>query len=197
MAIGYSAGYDNQPANSIIINAGNTALNAATASSFIAKPLRAANAAGFTNGASAAIMLYNSSSGEIGYSSSTTTTNKTFVINHPLDDTKHLVHACLEGPEAGVYYRGEGEIRNNSSVTILLPDYVDKLATSFTIQLTPIYSGKKIEQLYSSRVQNNSFTVYGENTSFYWLVHGKRGDINVEPYKVHTEVKGTGPYRWI
>jgi len=107
------------------------------------------------------------------------------------------VHACLEGPEVGVYYRGEGKITNNSSVTILLPDYVDKLATNFTVQLTPIYSGKKIEQLYSSRVQNNSFTVYGENTSFYWLVHGKRGDINVEPYKVHTEVKGTGPYRWI
>ena len=197
IAIGNSAGYDNQPPNSIIINAGNTPLNAATSSSFIAKPLRVANAAGFNSGGSAAIMLYNSSSGEIGYSSATTTTSKTFVINHPLDDTKHLVHACLEGPEAGVYYRGEGEIRNNSSVTILLPDYVDKLATSFTIQLTPIYSGKKIEQLYSSRVQNNSFTVYGENTSFYWLVHGKRGDINVEPYKVHTEVKGTGPYRWI
>ena len=40
---------------------------------------------------------------------------KTFIINHPLDDSKYLVHACLEGPEAGIYYRGDGEITNNES----------------------------------------------------------------------------------
>ena len=35
---------------------------------------------------------------------------KTFVIDHPDDENKYLVHVCLEGPEAGVYYRGKAEV---------------------------------------------------------------------------------------
>jgi hypothetical protein len=108
-----------------------------------------------------------------------------------------LVHACLEGSEAGVYYRGLGEITNDISTTILLPDYVKNLATHFTIQLTPIYSGKKIGTLNASKIENNSFNVYGENCEFYWLVQGKRVDIEVEPLKSSTIVKGSGPYTWI
>ena len=97
----------------------------------------------------------------------------------------------------GVYYRGKGEITTNKSTTIVLPDYVEKLATDFTIQLTPIYEGKKIEQLNASEVNNNSFKVYGESCKFYWLVQGKRKDINIEPLKSETIVKGNGPYTWI
>jgi hypothetical protein len=122
---------------------------------------------------------------------------KSFIINHPVDEAKYLVHACLEGPEAGVYYRGKGEILNNKYITINLPDYVENLATDFTIQITPIYCGKKIEQLYTSEVINNSFNVYGENCSFYWLVQGKRNNIEIEPLKSNVNVKGNGPYKWI
>jgi len=132
-----------------------------------------------------------------GVITSITTSAKSFVINHPDDENKYLVHACLEGSEAGVYYRGIGEITNNISATIHLPSYVRNLANSFTIQLTPIYSGKKIEQLYASKIENNSFNVYGENCEFYWLVQGKRCDIEVEPLKSSTIVKGNGPYTWI
>jgi hypothetical protein len=74
---------------------------------------------------------------------------------------------------------------------------VKKLATNFTIQLTPIYSGKKIEQIYASKINNNSFQVYGENTEFYWIVQGKRIDIEVEPVKNATQVKGSGPYLYV
>ncbi len=83
--------------------------------------------------------------------------------------------------------------------TIYLPDYVEKLATDFTIQLTPIYSGKNkiINQLLASEIENNSFNVYGDNCKFYWLVQGKRSDIEVEPLKSNVEVKGTGPYKWV
>ena len=35
---------------------------------------------------------------------------KTFIIDHPIDKNKYLVHGCLEGPEFGVYYRGKSEI---------------------------------------------------------------------------------------
>jgi hypothetical protein len=33
---------------------------------------------------------------------------KSFVIQHPINTNQYLVHVCLEGPEAGVYYRGKG-----------------------------------------------------------------------------------------
>jgi hypothetical protein len=78
-----------------------------------------------------------------------------------------------------------------------LPNYVKKLATDFTIQITPIYSGKNINQLYTSEVENNSFTVYGENCKFFWLVQGNRFNIEVEPLKNSVQVKGNGPYKWI
>ena len=123
---------------------------------------------------------------------------KTFVIDHPVNPEKYLVHACLEGPEAGVYYRGKGEIKNGSlSETIELPNYVSSFATDLTVQVTPIYNGK-INILNASEVENNLFTVYGESScNFNWVVYGKRSSINTEPYKNDVYVKGSGPYLWI
>jgi len=127
------------------------------------------------------------------------TGSKTFVIDHPIDKNKYLVHACLEGPESGVYYRGEGIILNNNFTTIELPYYVDKLASNFTVNITPIYDENTEENLNlkCSRVLNNKFNVYGKNCSFFWLVYGKRLPIEVEPYKSKINVKGDGPYTWI
>ena len=121
---------------------------------------------------------------------------KTFVIDHPTNAEKFLVHGCLEGPEAGVYYRGKGKITNNEFVEIELPHYVDKFASEFTIQLTPIYNDKLII-LNSSEVAQNKFRVYGENSSFYWIVYGNRHDIDVEPNKKDVNIKGSGPYLYI
>jgi hypothetical protein len=127
------------------------------------------------------------------------TGGKTFVIDHPIDKNKYLVHACLEGPESGVYYRGEGIISNNNFTTIELPNYVDKLASNFTVNITPIYHENAEENfnLKCSRVVNNKFNVYGKNCSFFWLVYGKRLELDVEPYKSKINVKGDGPYTWI
>lgn len=119
--------------------------------------------------------------------------SKTFVIDHPVYQDKYLVHACLEGPEAGVYYRGMGEIIDDDKTTIILPDYVCKFAKDFTIQITPIYNGKIIT-LNASEIIDNEFTVYGEQCKFYWNVYGKRFDIDVEPNKNDVEVRGQGPY---
>jgi hypothetical protein len=121
---------------------------------------------------------------------------KSFIINHPVDKNKYLVHACLEGPEAGVYYRGVGEIIDNKSVTIELPYYVDTFATDFTVQITPVYNGK-INIVNAGEVKNNLFTVYGDNCKFYWNVYGKRLNIDVEPLKSEVDVKGDGPYLYI
>ena len=127
---------------------------------------------------------------------------KTFVIDHPISDDKYLVHGCLEGPEAGVYYRGRSEITNNKNVVIQLPPYVSTLASNFTIQITPIYDEETeddSDNVYykTGIVKYNSFTVYGKNGSFYWLVQGTRCEINIEPFKENTIVKGEGPYKWI
>jgi hypothetical protein len=124
------------------------------------------------------------------------TSVKSFVIEHPTNTEKLLVHGCLEGPEAGVYYRGESEITNNTEVTIELPDYVDKLATNLTIQVTPIYNGK-VKTFNVSKVKDNKFTVYGENGEFFWTVIGQRLSFVVEPNKKDVIVKGDGPYKWI
>jgi hypothetical protein len=143
------------------------------------------------------LLMVDTGSGII-YNSSVTGSSdtKTFVIEHPTNDNKYLVHACLEGPEAGVYYRGKGEITNNEYVEIKLPHYAEKLAHDFTVQITPIY-GNKIVTLNSSEIENNAFKVYGENAKFHWTVYGNRHDINVEPDKDTVNVKGDGPYLYI
>lgn len=134
---------------------------------------------------------YDESNGQLYY-----TTAKTFVIDHPLDNSRLLVHACLEGPESGVYYRGTGQIYDNQSTDIVLPHYTDALATDFTVQVTPIYDGK-LHVLNASEVSHNQFTVYGDNCAFHWHVTGKRSDVIVEPLKTEVVVKGNGPYLYI
>ena len=121
---------------------------------------------------------------------------KTFVIDNPVNPDKYLVHGCLEGPEAGVYYRGRGEIVNGSSVSIQLPYYVSSFATDFFIQVTPIYNGN-INIFNTSELEHNKFTVYGDNGEFFWIVKGRRKELDVDPDKTDVEVKGDGPYLWI
>jgi hypothetical protein len=136
-------------------------------------------------------VIYDASTNSLSYN-----TSKSFVIDHPTDSNKYLVHTCLEGPEAGVYYRGTGKILNSQSVKIKLPHYVSTLAYDFTINITPIYDGK-IHILNAGMVDNNTFTVYGDNCEFFWTVFGKRFDINIEPVKTSVDVKGNGPYLYI
>jgi hypothetical protein len=106
----------------------------------------------------------------------------------------------LEGPESGVYYRGKGEIVNGTSVDVQLPAYVGALCpgTDFTVQVTHIYDGR-VKMFSASEVNlaTNSFRVYGENGRFNWLVHGKRFDIEVEPYKADVNRHGDGPYTYL
>jgi hypothetical protein len=185
IAIGFCAGLTNQSTNTIVLNASSGSLDTTHDNSLYIKPIR--SDVGNTNA-----LTYNIATGEIIYD-----TTKTFVINHPKDESKYLVHACLEGPEAGVYYRGTGTIADlESSVVVELPDYVDALATDLTVQVTPIYNGA-VRVLNASCVSNNKFTVYGDSGDFWWHVYGRRAAVVVEPKKSDVVVHGTGPYRWI
>lgn len=122
---------------------------------------------------------------------------KTFIIDHPQNNDKYLVHGCLEGPETGVYYRGKSEIINGESLIINLPNYVKDLAKDFTVNITGIYDGKLKIYNTSDVDDKGSFTVYGENGKFNWVVIGNRNDICVEPYKSEINIRGDGPYKYI
>ena len=92
--------------------------------------------------------MYDTTSNEICCSTLSTISSKTFVIEHPDDKDKYLVHSCLEGPEAGVYYRGSCEIDefeftddDNEIVyfkKIKLPKYVKNLAKDLTVNVSPL-----------------------------------------------------------
>jgi len=138
--------------------------------------------------------MYDPTGNEVCYSSATTTTNKTFVIDHPVDRDRYLVHACLEGPESGVYYRGKATIVNES-VLIALPGYVHKLAYDFTVNVTPI--GKPRMCSATEVEPDGTFIMYGDPGVYHWVVYGTRADIETEPFKKDTKVKGDGPYRYI
>ena len=180
--------------NTIMLNATDSVLTSTTSNAFYAKPIRSAPA-----GSTYRNLLYDLSNREIVYNGAQSCSEaKTFIIDHPDDPpNKYLVHACLEGPEAGVFYRGKGTIQNNHSATITLPQYVRKLAYDFTVQLTPIRtSPTKPTQLTSSKVIDGLFTVYGTNGSFFWLVYAKRQSIEPEMPKSTTNVYGDGPYKY-
>jgi hypothetical protein len=76
-------------------------------------------------------------------------TNKSFVINHPTKSGMKLRYGSLEGPENGVYVRGE---LNNSNI-IEVPDHWVGLVheDSYTVHLTPIGS---YAQLYVEKIEN-------------------------------------------
>ena len=97
---------------------------------------------------------------------------QTHIIN-PLNNT-HMIYYNLMGEENAIYFRGKGTIVNNESVIIHLPDYASNIAADFSIQITPIYCGKKTNTLATSEIENNEFTVYGKSTQFYWFVYGVR-----------------------
>jgi len=178
IAIGNLAGFSNTPANTIIFNATDISLNA-TVSGFYVSPIQ--TIAGTATGA----LNWNSTTGEmVQYS------GKTFVIEHPLDDEKYLVHACLEGPEVGVFYRGEGEIIDKY-VEIKLPEYTNNLASNFTVYVFSL-NGK----VSSTKVKNGKFKVFGSKGLFYYLVIGSRESIEVEPLKNNLKIKGSGPYTY-
>jgi hypothetical protein len=87
---------------------------------------------------------------------------KTFAVPHPTDEGKNLVHACLEGPENGVFYRGEVTTANGMA-EVTLPDYFDAL--TFTddrsILLTQVFEGdlQEFALLAATRVVGGKFRI--------------------------------------
>jgi hypothetical protein len=187
IALGSNAGTINQADNSIVINATGNPVENTVANSLVITPVRDASSSNNQ------LLMYNGT--EVVKSTLTTSSSsKTFVIPHPHEESKYLVHACLEGPESGVYYRGKSWIVSKS-IDVWLPDYTSKF-TDFTVQITPVWTGH-IRTLNCGEVYNGKFTVYGEKGPFHWVVQAKRSSICVEPSKADVTVLGDGPYRYI
>ena len=74
-----------------------------------------------------------------------------------------------------------------------MPNYTSKFY-DFTVQVTPITSTGAYRV---SEVVDGKFKIIGSNGKFFWLVHGSRQDITVEPNKSDIIVKGDGPYKYI
>ncbi|MCP4651940.1 MAG: hypothetical protein GY858_00950 [Candidatus Omnitrophica bacterium] len=105
---------------------------------------------------------------------------KNFEINHPTKPGKKLIHACIEGPEAGLYYRGRGKLKNGKAA-VKLPEYFEALARKKdrTIQLTA--RGPMPYVLSCSAIKDGKFIAYGSKKDgvFYWEVKAVRADVDV------------------
>jgi len=131
---------------------------------------------------------------------------KTFIIDHPVDKDKYLVHGTLEGPEGAVFYRGTASLKNGKT-QITLPNYFEALTRSegYTIQLTNVDGFDKlaVHKVNGSKINHGQFIVISDKANssqeFDWEVKAVRKDVApliVEPNKSDIDVYGDGPYKY-
>jgi len=110
---------------------------------------------------------------------------KGFDMHHPTKKGWRLAHACIEGPEVGVYHRGN--LKGNNYIE--LPEYWKGLVDSetITVQLTPIGVYQELYYEMSDwgtkiKVLNNQ----GGAVNCSYLVFGERKDLE----KLYVEYEG-------
>ena len=112
---------------------------------------------------------------------------KTFDMTHPTKgEGWRLSHACIEGPEIGVYYRGRLKGGLNK---IQLPDYWKGLvhSDSISVQLQPIGA---YQELFVEKIEWGTTIIVKNNLGgiidCYYHVYGERKDLN----PLHVEYEG-------
>lgn len=120
-----------------------------------------------------------------------TGTVKNFDIKDPRfdDGRKRLLHSTLEGPEVGVYYRGEAQLVNGRAI-ITLPPYFEALAReeNRTVLLTPEFEGEAdlICNVAASGVRGGEFMIRAFGVpdpsacvnKVFWEVKAERKDVD-------------------
>ena len=123
---------------------------------------------------------------------------KLFDMNHPSKEGYRLAHACIEGPEVGVYYRGRLRNRNVIELPYYWKDLVHK--ESISVQLQPIGAHQNIivkrwddEKVY---LQSNG----GIPIDCFYHVYAERKDVNAlvveyegETYEDRPDKDGNDP----
>jgi len=172
----------------------------------------AASVKGFTTGSDGGVFAFKYDSQHFGNTeqaiqiwNSSTRVFKTFIIDHPLDPARYLVHATLEGPEGSVFYRGSGQLQNGRA-EVVLPAYFEALtrAEGRTVILTNVdgFDRLAVQTRNGTRIAGGRFTVVSDNPAssqaFDWEVKAVRNDqppLVVEPLRSELQVGGFGPYR--
>jgi hypothetical protein len=126
------------------------------------------------------ITLYWDSNGNVRVRGYIAAETKFFRIDHPLKPDHELFHGCVEGPENGVYYRGEAQLVAGEA-RVLLPEYFEALTRKEgrTVQLTA--KGKQPFLLSYEDVADGAFRVCGTKSDgrFAWEVKAVRADVSV------------------
>jgi hypothetical protein len=145
---------------------------------------------------------------QMSWTSNGNSGTKTFVIDHPTDPDRYLVHATLEGPENAVYYRGSAHLHHGVA-EVSLPSYFEAATVSAgrTVLATPTFDSadEPVSGLAVSHVKNGAFVVRGVDKSnpeqaFDWEVKAVRADspaLVTEPKRADVAVHGDGPYRYL
>lgn len=148
---------------------------------------------------------YTSYSGNTRFQFSATSAEKSFVIPHPNDKQRYLVHTALEGPENGVRYRGQVQLKNGKAM-ISLPDYVAEFTDpeTATIHLQADNTGESLRVVYTKKkwLDKGTVRIESENPKsdefVSWTIQITRTDITplqVTPPKNLVHIDGIGPYK--
>jgi hypothetical protein len=99
-----------------------------------------------------------------------TATTKSFDIPHPTKENMRLRYGSLEGPENGVYVRG-----NTKNKVIELPDYWTGLVDESTITVTLTSIGK-FQKVYLEKIEDNKVYIGGRVKEISYVIFGERKD---------------------
>jgi len=131
---------------------------------------------------------------------------KTFIVDHPCEPERFLVHATLEGPEGAVYYRGTARL-SAGRAEIVLPAYFERFTRreGRTVLLTNIdgFDLIAVRTVDGEKIKNGILIVESSNPhstqAFDWEVKAVRADgpsLCAEPLRAEIEVAGFGPYTY-
>jgi hypothetical protein len=127
-------------------------------------------------------------------------TIKSFIIPHPDDRDRYLIHGCTESPHNGVEYWGTVQLDEYGHADVQLPSYFESLTArdGRAVLLTGL--GDHILPPSASYPEDGRFVVHGiPGQTVSWLVKAIRRDVPpvfVEPRRDEVTVRGDGPYRY-
>jgi len=134
---------------------------------------------------------------------------KGFVVDHPTDSQRWLVHACTEAPHNGVEYWGAATL-TGGFVDVALPPYFESLTETGnrSVHLTATAPpDRTVRDVIDTPVLSATYPTGGRfrifadgpgNIDVWWLVKAVRKDLPallVEPRRSEVTVSGFGPYR--
>ncbi len=133
--------------------------------------------------------------------------SKTFIIDHPIDPSRYLVHAGIEGPANRVFYRGKTTLKHGQAF-ITLPDYFEGLTLergrAVFLQNMSGFDKVAVKTQDGQRIKDGVLHIISQDkhsqSTVSWEVSAIRKDVPeliVAPRVDEVEVLGVGPYRYV